>query len=537
MTQPSKPTHPASAKTDSSAPTKTVDKTANPTALPPVLTVDDIATFCKRKGIIFPSSEIYGGMTGFFDYGPIGVELKNNVKGAWWKFFVQSRDDIVGIDGSIITNPKVWKASGHVDNFVDVLVEDVKTGERFRADHYVEEKLGISADGLSIDKLHELIVSNKLKSPKGNDLSKPVKFNLMFQTYVGPKISEENIAYLRAETAQHMFVQFKNVFETARGKLPLGIAQVGRSFRNEIAPRNFIFRCREFEQMEIEYFVHPDKYEGECPYIGEVLDVEVSLYTRDCHADKKDAVYTTIRDALDKKMIGTQWHAYFIGLAQKFFLELGVKPEHMRFRQHLLEELSHYSKDTWDLEYQFPWGFKELWGIADRGQYDLTQHSTHAGKEMTVFDQETNKHVVPRVIEPALGLDRTVLVFLCESLRYDEARGNNLLSLHPRLAPVKFGVFPLMKKDGLFEIAMEIHKKLQADVISQFDAAGSVGKRYARMDEIGTPFCITVDYQSKEDHTVTVRDRDSMEQKRVLIEKLLLLAPQLAAGKLTFAEL
>jgi len=501
------------------------------------LSIDDIATFCKRKGLIYPSSEIYGGMAGFFDYGPTGVELKNNIKAAWWHFFVQSREDIVGIDGSIITNPKVWKASGHVDNFVDILVEDLKTGERFRADHFIEEKLKIPTDGMSIAKMEELIVENKLKSPKGNDLSKPVKFNLMFQTYVGPKISEENVAYMRAETAQHMFVQFKNVFEAARGKLPLGIAQIGRSFRNEISPRNFVFRCREFEQMEIEYFVNPDKYELDCPYVEEVMDIPVALYTRDCQTNKTEAIPTTIRDALANKQIGTQWHAYFIGMAQKFFVGLGVSTENLRFRQHLAEELSHYSKDTWDLEYKFPFGFKELWGIADRGQYDLTQHSTHSGKDMSVFDEESKKRIIPRVIEPALGLDRTFLVFLFEGLSFDAARENNVLKLHPKLAPIKFGIFPLMKKDGLADISHDLYLQLRDDVTCQHDEGGSVGKRYARMDEIGTPYCITIDYQTKEDGTVTIRDRDSTQQKRIAIVELIPIASRLANGKMLFSEI
>jgi len=502
-----------------------------------MVTIDEITTFCKRKGIIYPSSEIYGGMAGFFDYGPIGVELKNNIKAAWWNFFVQSRDDIVGIDGSIITNPKVWKASGHVDNFVDILVEDTKTGERFRADHFVEEKLNIATEGLNAEQLGELIQKHNLKSPKGNDLSKPVKFNLMFQTYVGPKISEENVAYMRAETAQHMFVQFKNVYDTARGKLPMGIAQVGRSFRNEISPRNFIFRCREFEQMEIEYFVHPDKYEGDCPYINEVLDVVVTLYTRDCQDRKSEAFETTIGNALKNKHIGTQWHAYFIGLAQKFFINLGINPLNLRFRQHLAEELSHYSKDTWDLEYQFPFGFKELWGIADRGQFDLTQHATHSKKDLSVFDEETKQKVIPRVIEPALGLDRTLLVFLFEALSYDEKRENNVLTLHPKLAPIKFGIFPLMKKDGLAEIGTDIYFKLREECPCQYDVAGSVGKRYARQDEMGTPFCVTIDYQTKEDNTITIRDRNSTEQKRVAINTFLEIAPKLASGKMKFNQI
>lgn len=497
-------------------------------------TIEDIAVFCKRKGFVYASGELYGGLTGFFDYGPFGSQLKKNIREQWWSTFITGRDDIVAIDASLITHPTVWKASGHVDSFEDILTQDLKTGEKFRADHLVEQVLQIPTDGLNPAQLDELIEKHHIKSPKGNALGKCTKMNLMFQTYVGPAVCEENKAYLRPETAQMMFANFKNIVETTRVKLPFGIAQIGKSFRNEISPRNFIFRLRELEQAEIEYFVHPDSLQ-DCPYIDQVSDIEVSLNTEYCQKNNKPVVHCTIEQALAKKYIKTPWHAFFIGMAKKWFTDLGVQAEHLRFRQHLSEELSHYSSDTWDLEYKFPFGFKELWGIADRGTFDLTQHAKFSKKDISLFDEATKTRIVPRVIEPALGVDRAFLVFICEGLTYDATRENYVLKIHPKLAPITCGVFPLMKKDKLPQIARELVATLRKNtIVCQFDDSGTVGKRYSRMDELGTPYCITVDFDTLTTQEVTIRDRDTAKQIRVKIDAVVQTIRQLQNGEMSF---
>ncbi|MFT4312409.1 MAG: glycine--tRNA ligase [Candidatus Woesearchaeota archaeon] len=483
------------------------------------LTIDQMAAFCKRKGFAYPSSEIYGGLRGFFDYGPLGVELRNNIKREWWKFFIQQRDDIVGIDGSLVSNAAIWKASGHVDNFEDILIQDTKTGERFRADHFIEDQLQISGDGLTVEQIESLIQEHKLKSPKGNELSKPIRFNLMFQTYVGPAISEETKTYLRPETAQIIFAQFKNIVETNRLKLPFGIAQIGKSFRNEISPRNFLFRLRELEQAEVEFFIHPDEFE-QCPYISTMAQESVSLYTKTHQADETDAANTTIQEALAQKQITNQWHAYFIALCQKWLLTMGIDKENIRFRQHLDTERSHYSTDCWDLEYKYPFGFKELWGIADRGTYDLDAHTKQSGKSHAIFDEKTQKKIIPKVMEPSLGIDRVFLTILFDAYTFDKTRENVVLKLHPRLAPVFVAVMPLVKKDGLSELAKDISTTLKKEFMTYYDESGSIGRRYARQDEQGTPFCVAIDYDTKKDNCVTVRDRDSTKQERIAIDKL-----------------
>ncbi|MFH1064813.1 MAG: glycine--tRNA ligase [Candidatus Woesearchaeota archaeon] len=499
------------------------------------MNIDDMAVFCKRKGFVYPSSEIYGGMAGFFDYGPYGAELKNNLKNAWWKYHVQSRDDIVGIDGSIISNPKVWVASGHADKFGDILVEDLKSHERFRADHIIEEALGIQADGLSAEDLGRLIKENNVKSPKGNDLSEPRQFNLMFTTNVGPVQSDDSKAYLRAETAQIIFSEFRNVFDTSRLKLPCGIAQMGKAFRNEIAPRHFLFRCREFEQMEIEYFIHPDKY-MDCPYIDEVLQDSLMVYSAEMQNDGTDSVEMTVKEALDKGIIKSPWHAYWLATELKWFFGLGAKRKGFRVRQHKKDELAHYSSDCWDLEYLFPWGWKELEGIADRGDFDLQQHMKHSGKDLSIFDEETKKKIVPHVVaEPSLGVDRSFLVFMFDAYHDDKERGNIVLHLHPKLAPIKVAVFPLVNK--LNDKAKEVYSALKDDLFCFYDKSGSVGRRYARMDELGTPFCVTVDFDSLEKEDVTIRERDSTEQKRVKIDQLPDTLRRLVAGELKFSDI
>jgi len=494
--------------------------------------IDEITVFCKRKGFVFPSSELYGGFSGFFDYGPFGVELKNNIKQEWWNLFVKSRDDIVGIDGAIISHPKIWKASGHVDCFEDLFVEDEKTKERYRADLLVEEAINKNVEGLSPKELLELIQKNKIKSPKGNALSEPKQFNLMFKTNVGPLVTDKSETYLRPETAQLIFANFKNIVDTCRVKLPFGIAQIGKAFRNEISPRNFLFRTREFEQMEIEYFVNPQN-KNKCPFIEEVADIKVNIQSSDMQNKNQKEKEFTLSAAIKDKIIKNQWHAYWLGKCFKFFTDLGANPINFRLRQHLEKEKSHYATDTWDLEYKFPFGFKELLGIADRGTFDLSQHIKHSGKDLSIFDQETNKKVLPEVIaEPSFGVDRAFLVFVFDAYENDKKRGNIVLKISPRIAPVKVAVFPLVNK--LDKEAYTLHKNLNNLFTSQYDRSGSVGRRYARADEIGIPYTITFDFDSLKDKSVTIRDRDTTKQIRVPIKELEIILSQLINRVKTF---
>ncbi len=477
------------------------------------ISIEEMATFCKRKGLVYPTAEVYGGLSGFFDFGPLGVELKNNIKQQWWKTFVSQRSDIAGIDGSIVTHPNVWKASGHVDNFEDVLVEDSKTKERFRADVLIEDALKIPTSGMKKEQLWEAITKHHLKSPKGNPLLEPKQFNLMFSTNVGPV--DGSVSYLRPETAQLMFANFKLVMENARLKLPCGIAQVGKAFRNEISPRDFLFRMREFEQMEIEYFVHPDKL-TECPYISEVSSHELLIYTEEMQKQNKEPHMYTIREALDTRIINNPWHGYWLATMHRWFVSLGAQAENFRIRQHVKDELSHYASDTWDLEYKFPFGWKELQGVANRGDFDLQQHMAHSKTDMSIFDEETKKKVVPHVVcEPSQGVERTFLVFLFDAYEFDKKRENVVLHLHPLLAPVKVGVFPLVNKEPLMSKAQELVREIGKEFTCAYDRSGTVGKRYARNDEQGTPFCITVDFEGVEDGTVTIRDRDTTTQARI----------------------
>jgi glycyl-tRNA synthetase len=480
---------------------------------------------CIRRGLIFPSSEIHGAQGGFFDYGPAGVEIKRNLEAAWWKYFVRDREDMVGMDGAIVSPAGVWKASGHVDSFNDPLVECKKCKKRFRADQLVEGALKINVDGMSLDKVQALMTEHKIVCPddKG-ELSSIKSFNLMFKTHIGSVEDEKSESYLRPETAQLIFVDFKTVQTASRKQLPFGIAQIGKAFRNEISPRNFVFRCREFSQMEIEYFVHPNKL-NECPYILSVIDDSLLICTAEMQEKGKnnDVMMITIKDALQKKVIGTQWHAYWMATCMNFFASLGMKKENLRFRQHTKDELSHYSSETWDIEYNYPWGWKELMGLANRTDFDLKQHMKFSGKDLSLFDEEKKERVVPHVIEPSFGLDRLLFTILMDaySEKIEEGETKTTLRLHPILAPVKVAVFPLMKKDGLKEKAKEIYNSLKTQVPCDFDDAGSIGKRYARSDEIGIPCCVTVDYDTLKDGTVTIRDRDTTKQERIKISDIL----------------
>ncbi|MEK6922226.1 MAG: glycine--tRNA ligase [Nanoarchaeota archaeon] len=488
-----------------------------------MISIEEMAAFCKRRGFVYQNSEIYGGIAGFFDYGPLGVELKNNIKKEWWKFHVHSREDVVGIDSTIITHPKVWEASGHVSSFQDIMVECKNCHERFWADQLVEEKTKKRADGLSAKRLGLLIKKYKLKCQKcGKDtLSEPMPFNLMFQTYVGPKQDKESLAYLRAETAQTIFTNFNLVQENARLKLPFGIAQIGKAFRNEISPRHFLFRLREFEQMELEYFVHPAKRE-ECPYVKEILDYELLVYSREMQEKDSRPKKMKIKDALNNKIIKNPWHAYWLVKEHSWFVSFGVKADNFRIRQHLKDELSHYSTDTWDLEYNFPFGWKELLGVADRGDYDLKQHMEYSKKDLSLFDDESKKKIIPEVIaEPSLGVDRAFLVFMFDAYYYDKQRKNVVLKLHPKLAPIKVGVFPLLSnREELVKKAREVFDMLKEDFNCFFDLSGSVGRRYYRNDEVGTLVGCTIDFDTLKDQTVTLRDRNTQKQIRVKVKDL-----------------
>ena len=490
------------------------------------ISIEDITTFCKKKGFVYPSSEIYGGMAGFFDYGPLGVELKNNIKQQWWKYHVNNRTDIVGLDGSIITNPKIWKASGHIDCFEDILIECKKCKSKFKGDVLLEEKLKICAEGLDKKDIDKLIIKNKITCPncKGK-FANADKFNLMFQTFVGPKQNKDSLAYLRPETAQIIFANFKLIAENSRLKLPFGIAQIGKAFRNEISPRNFLFRTREFEQMEIEYFIHPKKKKS-CPYIKEFSKYKLKILSKKMKKEKE----MTISSALNKKIIHSPWHAYWLALEHKWLTDLGIKSSNLRIRQHNKKELAHYSTDCWDLEYHFPFGWKEIQGIADRGDFDLTQHIKHSKKNLELFDEESKEKVIANVIaEPSIGVGRAFLIFLFDSYQDDKKRGNIVLKLDPKIAPIKVAILPLVNK--LNASAQKVFELLKQDFICTYDKSGSIGRRYARQDEIGTPICITIDFDTLENKTVTLRDLNTTSQIRLEISKLKKVIPKILGGE------
>ncbi|MCZ6673814.1 MAG: glycine--tRNA ligase [Verrucomicrobia bacterium] len=478
--------------------------------------MDDIISLCKRRGFIFQSSEIYGGINGFYDYGPLGVELRKNIKDAWWKDMVHGRDDIVGQDASIIMHPNVWKASGHIDSFSDPMVDCRESKMRYRADHllwapvvvegetigYVSTLEGPEAQADAEKKANELkrkaakqgeLAPIELKeyleaspdlydlipSPatgKPGSLTPPRDFNMMFQTYVGALRDDSAVAYLRPETAQGIFANFKAVLDTTRVKIPFGIAQIGKAFRNEITPRNYIFRSREFEQMEIEYFIEPDEDAWERYY--------------------QDWIQTRL-----------DWHK-----------SIGLREDLLSKHVHPKEKLAHYARACTDIMFKFPFGVQELEGIAARGNYDLTQHQEHSGKSMEYFDEVSREKYIPHVIEPSLGVDRTLLAVLCSAYTVEDVENEtrNVLKFHPRIAPIKAAILPLMKnKPEIVEMSRRIYDSLRRRYNVFYDQAGAIGRRYRRMDEAGTPYCITVDFDSLEDGTVTLRDRDTMEQIRI----------------------
>ncbi len=477
------------------------------------ITIDELAAFCRRKGFAYPSGEIYGGLSGFWDFGPLGTELARNLKNEWWKFHVRNREDVEGIDGSIITNPKVWAASGHIENFVDIVVICRKCKSKSK-----------------IDK-HEL---GKARCDKcGGEYESKGEFNPMFVTKVGAIKDEAVNAYLRPETAQSIFVNFKNVFESTRAKLPFGIAQIGKAFRNEIAPREFLFRAREFEQMEIEYFI---KKGTRCPYIDEIGKLEISFYSAEMQKKTKEGKKMKIIDAWKKKIIG-DWQAYWLAQEYFWFLMLGANPGNFRARQHTKDEKSHYALDTWDLEYNFPMGWRELQGFSNRGNYDLMQHQKASGKSFEVFDEDTKERFIPEVAcEPSLGVGRAFLVFLLDAYEHDRKRENVVLHLHPKLSPYKAAILPIVSKGEIAEVAYEVFRDLKEDFNVLFDKSGSIGRRYSRNDEIGTPYCITIDEESLKKKTATIRDRDSTKQIRVKINDLKKVIDELVRDKIVFED-
>lgn len=426
------------------------------------VTMEKVVNLCKRRGFVFPSSEIYGGFASTWDYGPLGIELKRNIREAWWRYMVTSRENVVGLESAILMHPRVWEASGHVAGFSDPLVDCRVCKRRFRADH--------------------IPAKEDRQCPKGAecDFTDVRQFNLMFKTFVGPVEEEAAVAFLRPETAQGMFVNFLNVQQSGRLKPPFGIAQIGKSFRNEITPGNFIFRTREFEQMEMEFFVKPG--------------------TDD------------------------EWFEYWREQRMNWYTQrLGIQSTNLRFYDHPKEDLAHYSKATTDIEYRYPFGWGELEGVANRTNFDLKQHGEYSGKDLTFFDEETRERYQPYVIEPAAGVDRILLITLLDAYSEDEQEGEPriVLRLHPRLAPVKVGVFPLLRKEGQPEKALQIRDMLKERFAVFYDQAGSIGRRYRRQDEVGTPFGITVDHQTMQDNTVTLRDRDTLEQIRLPIDRLI----------------
>jgi glycyl-tRNA synthetase len=441
----------------------------------PAPNFDVIASLSKRRGFVFPSSEIYGGMAGFWDYGPLGVELKNNVKAAWWRHMVQLRDDVDGIDAAIIMNPRVWEASGHVAGFSDPMVDCRSCKFRFRLDDLKGKPSEIACPNCG----------------NRGTLTEPRQFNLMFATQVGPVADSSSVAYLRPETAQAMFVQFDNVATSSRRKLPFGIAQMGRSFRNEITPGNFIFRLREFEQMEMEFFVHPRNED--------------------------------------------EWFAYWVEARHRWWTDvLGIDGDRLRLRPHEADELSHYSKQTTDIEYRYPIGWSELEGIADRTDFDLKAHAAGSGKRLAIFDEESGDHIVPYVIEPAMGVDRAVLTVLVDGYTEEQLANEKrvVLKIHPRLAPIKAAVLPLLRNRAeLVERARRLTADLKQLMPAVYDDTASIGKLYRRQDEIGTPFCVTIDVETLDDGAATIRERDSMTQERVALDLVPQRLADLVAGR------
>ena len=474
------------------------------------LTIEELTNFCKKKGFVFRSSDIYGGFSGFWDFGPLGVELFNNIKQSWWDYFVKTRDNMVGIEASVISHPRTWKASGHIESFADIFVKCKKCGKTNKLD---ENELG------------------KVKCECGGDYESQGKFNLMFETKVGAV--NPDIAYLRGETAQSMFMNFKLVQQTSRKQLAFGIAQIGRCFRNEIAPRDFLFRSREFHIGEFEFFISPK--ETKCDLLMSIHK-EVKLKLLDAETQKKgkeEMRVTSIGKILKEKRLG-EWHAYWLAEQILWFNSIGLNK--IKIREHTKEELSHYSSATFDIDYEYSFGSLEVAGIANRGQYDLTQHEKESKQDMSIYDEKLGKKVVPQVIEPTFGIERVFLAILTKAYCYDEDRDYIVLKIPAKLAPIKAAVFPIVKQLEYIQIAEDIVRDLRKDFNVIYDKGGSVGRRYARNDESGTPYCITIDDKSVKQKDVTIRDRDTTKQVRVKIDKLRDVLRNLINGDIEFEK-
>jgi glycyl-tRNA synthetase len=449
------------------------------------VTLESIVSWAKRRGFVFPASDIYGGLANTYDYGPYGTQLKRNIQRLWWKRYISGREEIFGIDSSVILRPEIWEASGHTSSFADVMVEDKVNHKRYRADHLIEEFYAkkeeeVKVDGMSPEELEKILKKEGIKSPDGNELTEPKRFNQLFQTEIGIIAGEKNKAYLRGEIAQGLFMNFKNIRDTYSPKLPFGIGQVGKAFRNEITPGKFVYRTLEFDLMEFEYFFDAEKQDW-----VELFDT----WRKDMH---------------------------------DFAKELGLKDEQLRWREHEEFERSHYSKRTEDLEFKFPWGFKEMWGLAYRTDFDLKNHMENSGKDLRYLYPDGTK-VLPHVVEPTFGLSRTAAILMFAAYTQEElADGSTrvVMKFDPKVAPVKIAIFPLQKDEKLIKLARSIHAHLSATYDCEFDNIGNIGKMYRRQDEIGTPYCVTIDYDSLEDEMVTIRNRDTMEQERIAIDDL-----------------
>ena len=476
----------------------------------PKLTIEELTNFCKEKGFAFRSSDIYGGFSGFWDLGPLGIELFNNLKQNWWNFFIKSREDMVGMEASIISHPKTWKASGHIENFNDIFVKCKTCNKTSKLD---ENELG------------------KVKCECGGEYESQGKFNLMFETKIGA--INPDTAYLRGETAQGMFLDFKLIQQTSRMQLPFGIAQIGRCFRNEIAPRDFLFRSREFHIGEFEFFINPQ--EKECNILTETHK-EVKLKLLDQETQKKESTElkkTTIKEMLKQNKL-EQWHAYWLAEQILWFQSIGLTK--IKIREHTKEELSHYSSATFDIDYEYPFGSKEIAGNANRGQFDLTQHQKESKQSMEIFDEKHKTKTIPKVIEPTFGMERVLLAILTNAYHYDQNRDYIVLKIPPKLAPIKVAIFPIVKQPEYIQIAEDITRTLKKEFNVIYDKSGSIGRRYARNDEIGTPYCITIDDKSLQNKDITIRNRDNQKQIRVKISELQNILRKLINQEIEFEE-
>ncbi len=479
--------------------------------------IEDIVNLCKRRAIIFQSGDIYGGSAGFFDYGPIGAEIRRRIINSWWEFFVIKRDDVYGILPSIITTPRVWEASGHVDEFIDILVECKKCKTRYKAETLLEQQ-NIELTDLSLEGIANAINKYGVKCPKcGGELGEPKRFNLMIEAQVGPVKEKRYPSYLRPEIAQGMFINFKLIAIAMGAKLPFGIGGMGKVFRNEISPRTFIFRCREFEIAEIEYFIDPEK-QDDCAYFGEVEKIEIKILTKTMQKNKAEAKKMSLGEAYSRGIFSNKWHAYWCGKAIEWLVNLGININNLRLREHLETELAHYAVQTFDIEYYFPYlGWKEIVGIANRTDYDLKRHAKYSNEKLYIV--EDGRKIYPYCIEPSFGIERIFLALITDA--YSIIDGKIVLRLNPQVAPYDVAVFPLLKREQFIKKAQEINRLLKNNGFSTYlDTSGKIGRCYAKADEIGVPFAVTIDHETLKSNTVTIRFRDTRNQVRVEVGNL-----------------